>query len=280
MPFFIAVGVITLAMSPLLVPMARFALTNDLNSHTILIPLVSAYLVWQAKEILPGPSRPLRGLAVIPATLALAALAYRFTALPSAIEDQMALVGFAYVALVWAASFTFLGRETLRATLFPVAFLAAMIPLPTAVVSVTETILQHGSAECAYWMFRVTGTTLFRDELVFHLPGISLEVAPECSGIRSSLVLFITSLVGGYLFLKSPWRRAILTVAVIPLAFLRNGFRVFVLGSLCVNVGPHMIDSVIHHRGGPIFFALSLIPFLGLVWFLVRRERKASPAKP
>lgn len=280
MPFFIAVGVITLAMSPLLVPMARFALTNDLNSHIILIPLVSAYLVWQAKENLPGPSRPLRGLAVIPATLALAALAYRFTAGPSAIEDRMALVGFAYVALLWAASLTFLGRDTLRALLFPIAFLAAMIPLPTAVVSVTETILQHGSAECAYWMFRATGTTLFRDELVFHLPGISLQVAPECSGIRSSLVLFITSLVGGYLFLKSPWRRALLTAAVIPLAFLRNGFRVFVLGSLCVNMGPHMIDSVIHHRGGPIFFALSLIPFLGLVWFLVRRERKATPAKP
>lgn len=34
-----------------------------------------------------------------------------------------------------------------------------------------------------------------------------------------------------------------------------------------------MIDSSIHHRGGPIFFALSLIPlFLLLVW-LRRQER-------
>lgn len=67
-----------------------------------------------------------------------------------------------------------------------------------------------------------------------------MEVAPQCSGIRSSLVLFITSLIGGYLFLRSPWRRFALAAFVLPLALLRNGFRVFVLGQLCVQVGPHM----------------------------------------
>ena len=56
---------------------------------------------------------------------------------------------------------------------------------------------------------------------------------------------------------------------------------VFTIGQLCVSVGPHMIDSVIHHRGGPIFFALSLIPFFILVYFLVKSDRsKAKPKKP
>jgi exosortase/archaeosortase family protein len=59
----------------------------------------------------------------------------------------------------------------------------------------------------------------------------------------------------------------LLVAFIIPLGIVRNGFRILTIGLLCVHVGPHMIDSVIHHRGGPIFFALSLIPlFLLLVW--------------
>ena len=85
-------------------------------------------------------------------------------------------------------------------------------------------------------------------------------MARECSGIRSTVVLFITSLLASHLFLKSPWRRFVLVAFVIPLAIVRNGFRILVIGLLCVHIGPHMIDSFIHHRGGPIFFVLSLIP--------------------
>ena len=66
---------------------------------------------------------------------------------------------------------------------------------------------------------------------------------------------------------------------VIPLGILRNGFRILVIGLLCVHVGPHMIDSPIHHRGGPIFFALSLVPLFLLVWWL-RRQEQAAEACP
>jgi exosortase/archaeosortase family protein len=84
------------------------------------------------------------------------------------------------------------------------------------------------------------------------------------------------------MFLKSPTKRIILCLAVIPLAILRNGFRVTTLATLCVYVNPALIDSPIHHKGGPIFFALSLIPFFLLLWGLrkleLRQDRKQ--AKP
>jgi exosortase/archaeosortase family protein len=90
----------------------------------------------------------------------------------------------------------------------------------------------------------------------------------------------MTSLVAGHIFLRSRWKRAILTLFVIPLALARNGLRVFTIGQLCVYKGPHMIDSDIHHKGGPIFFALSLIPFFALVFFLVKSDRKAKASNP
>ena len=69
-----------------------------------------------------------------------------------------------------------------------------------------------------------------------------------------------------------------LVAFVIPLGILRNGFRVFVIGMLCVYVGPHMIDSPIHHRGGPVFFTLSLVPLFLLLWWLRRGEQRAKLA--
>jgi hypothetical protein len=52
-----------------------------------------------------------------------------------------------------------------------------------------------------------------------------------------------------------------------------------VIGLLCVNVGPQMIHSVIHRRGGPIFFVLSLIPLLLLLWWLHRGEIRTRPVE-
>jgi exosortase/archaeosortase family protein len=87
-------------------------------------------------------------------------------------------------------------------------------------------------------------------------------------------VLFITSLLASHLFLKSPWRRIVLVAFVIPLGIVRNGFRILVIGLLCVHIGPYMIDSVIHHQGGPLFFALSLVPLVLFMAWLRRRERQ------
>jgi exosortase/archaeosortase family protein len=118
-----------------------------------------------------------------------------------------------------------------------------------------------------------SGTPFVREDQVFALPGIVLKVAEECSGIRSSWVLFITSWLASHFFLKSRWRGLVAVFFVIPLGIVRNGFRILVIALLCVHVGPEMIESVIHRHGGPLFFGLSLGPLLLLVWWLRRSER-------
>jgi exosortase C (VPDSG-CTERM-specific) len=157
-----------------------------------------------------------------------------------------------------------------------------MVPFPTPVHIAIETFLQHGSAAVAYAFFQVSGMPVFMDNLYFQLPGFDMQVAPECSGIHSSLALLITSLAAGQLFLRSPWRRAALAAFVIPLALIRNGFRVFTIGQLCVRISPDMIESWIHRQGGPVFFALSLIPFSFVLYYLYRSERvlRQSNLKP
>ena len=102
-----------------------------------------------------------------------------------------------------------------------------------------------------------------------------LEVAEECSGIRSTWVLLITAVLAAHLFLRSTWRRTVLVMLVLPLGVIRNGFRIVVIGWLCVRYGPHMIDSLLHREGGPVFFGLTLIPLFALLWWFRRGERRA-----
>jgi exosortase C (VPDSG-CTERM-specific) len=150
-----------------------------------------------------------------------------------------------------------------------------MVPFPTVVHNWLESFLQRGSAMTAYALFEISGTPVFYNNLDLQLPGFALQVAPVCSGIHSSLVLFLTSLIAGHLFLRSPWNRGILALAVLPLGLLRNGFRIFVIGQLCVHVGPEMIHSVLHRDSGPVFFVLSMVPFF-LVLILLRRSEQKS----
>jgi exosortase C (VPDSG-CTERM-specific) len=244
------------------------------------MPFVSVYLAWTQKHRIPGASSP----AVVPAALFFAAglagaAGYWFlahSAGPVPEENVLAVSTLAWVLCLTGAGCWFLGGAAMRALAFPFFLLIFMAPFPVAMRAGIESFLQHGSAVVADWMFFLAGTPVSRDDTEMRLPGFSLDVAPECSGIHSTLVLFITSLVAAQVILQRPWRRAVLVLAVIPLALLRNGFRVFVIGELCVHISPRMIDSPIHHHGGPLFFVISLVPFFLLLYFLRKGERPVA----
>ena len=267
------VAVVTILFSPRLVALLRYAASHDLHSHILLVPFIAAYLLYVRRGLLPTPGRPSIGAGA--ALLAVGGLAFSAgIAGPAGFRtnDQLVLVALAYVSFVAAGGFLFLGWRWMATAAFPLTFLGFMVPLPDAAVLWLEHASASASADAAALFFAIAGTPLLRHGTVFELPGIVLQVAQECSGIRSSWVLFITSLLASHLFLKSPWRRLALVAFVIPLGILRNGFRVFVIGMLCVQVGPHMIDSAIHHQGGPFFFALSLVPLFLLLWWLRRSD--------
>ncbi|HEV2694562.1 MAG TPA: archaeosortase/exosortase family protein [Verrucomicrobiae bacterium] len=260
-----------------LLRLMRFAAGDELHSYILLIPVLSVYLAGLKKNELPRVSVPAKLPAVIFLGAGLMTVAWHLARPALTPANNLAQVTLAFLLMLTGAGFWIMGGALMRTLVFPLAMLVFMIPLPDAWRDGVETFLQHGSAMVAGWMFAVSDVPVLQDDLVFHLPNISLRVAPECSGIHSTMVLFITSLVAGHFFLKSPWKRGVLCLAVIPLALLRNGFRVFVLGELCTHIGPQMINSPIHHHGGPLFFALSLLPFFVLLYLLKRSEGKGKP---
>jgi exosortase C (VPDSG-CTERM-specific) len=274
--FALAAAALALAFGVPLLHLLRFAVGDDLHSHILLMPFVCVYFARLKKNELPGDSAPAKKTAGFFFIAGGAVLAWHWwsgrAGTPLVAEDDLVLTTLAFVLFLTGLGGIFLGGAKLRALAFPFALLVFLVPLPVFLREGIETFLQHGSALVADAMFRATGMTVFRDGMIFRLPGMTLEVAPECSGIHSTLVLFITSLLAGQMFLRRAWGRVALCAVVLPLALARNGLRIFVIGELCVHVGPQMIDSPIHHHGGPLFFVVSLVPFFLLLYFLKRTE--------
>src|SRR5438132_3239921 len=255
---------------------ATYARHSEVHSYVLLIPFVTAYLIYIRWKQLSRELSSSWGYALLSAAAGTGALlaSQHFTELGQ--NDYMTLIAFSFVCFVIAGIFLFLGSKWARSAMFPLFFLAFMIPLPEAAVDFLENASKEASAEVANWLFLISGTPALRTGTVFQLPGITIMVAKECSGIRSTLVLLITSLLAANMFLRTTWRRALLVGAVIPLGLLRNGLRILVISLLCVHIGPEMINSVSPRRGGPFFFALSLVPLFAMLWLLRRQEIGAT----
>ena len=155
-----------------------------------------------------------------------------------------------------------------------------MIPIPTVILDPLIRILQVGSAHFTYAIFKIIGIPVFRDGMIFELPGIAIEVAKECSGIRSTLALIITSVIIGYLFLQSSAKRIILVLTIFPLTIIKNAIRITTLSLLAVYVDKSFLTgSFLHHSGGIIFFLIALVLLAPFLFFLRKLENKPTSEK-
>jgi exosortase C (VPDSG-CTERM-specific) len=278
-----ATVVLALCFAVPLYGLMRFAAGSEFHSYILLIPFISLYLVWLKKGSIPIYSQPAgKATTAFLSAGALVLIAY-WLVLRSHFklmeDDYLAVMMVAFLLCFLGLCCLFLGKDFLHATAFPLGVLIFMVPIPAFAMPAIDSFLQHGSAAVAQGFFVLSGTPFFRNGLTFQLSDISIQVAPECSGIQSSMVLLITGLVASYLFLQRPWNRTLLTLLMIPLGLLRNGFRVFTIGELCIHIGPQMINSPIHHKGGPIFFVFSLIPLFILLLMLQKSERAGKKSK-
>lgn len=247
---------------------------SDYYSHIMLIPLVSAFLFFQNREAIfsrPGPIY-LTALAILACGAALYSFGY--TQRSNLNQNHYASLLTFSAVVFWVGGFVLLyGVRGFQKACFPILFLVFMIPIPSLILDKIIYALQVGSTEVTEMLFGLTGVPFQRSGFVFQLPGISIEVAEQCSGIRSSLALFITSILAGHFFLDRFWKKLVLALIVFPVTVFKNGIRIMTLSLLGAYVDERWLtESSLHHSGGFVFF-IPALGLLGLALWALRKYR-------
>jgi exosortase len=130
-------------------------------------------------------------------------------------------------------------------------------PLPESFRTEAIVFLQNRSAEATGLLFQLANVPFNRTGVILILPRVTIEIAQECSGIRSSMVLLIATLVIGHLLVRSLWSKAGLVLLFVPLMIAKNGVRIFALSMLGMYVDPSFLAGRLHRNGGIIFLGLA-----------------------
>lgn len=253
----------------------RLSSKSELYSHVMIIPFISAYFFYTKRRALsmPGEYSFILGTILLLTAIMVYYAGFHLEERLNS-NDRLAFMIFSAV-LFWIGGFLFFyGKNIFRIAVFPLLFLFLLTPIPTAAVEKLILLLQIGSTEATYGLFKMTGVPFFREGFTFHLTGMSIEVAKECSGIRSSIALLITSIIAGQLFLQTGWKKVALVLSIFPITIFKNGLRIVTLSLLGTYVDPRILGSQLHRSGGIPFFFIALLLLAPVVWGLRKSERK------
>lgn len=264
-----------------LTALVQYSLGNDSASHILVIPLIVAWLFFvdgQKLQTSPG----LELLAALPFAVAsaiVAALAeWQFTA---ATQTGISLFTLSWALLLISGFLATFGRASSKSVWFDLAFLGFAIPVPERLLNGFIYVLQLGSAAVAEWIFNLSGVPFLRDGFMFHLAGWNIEVARECSGIRSSTALVILAVLVAHFSFARFWKKLVFVAAGFLMMVVKNGVRIATLTLLAKYVDRNFLFGELHHDGGVVFFLLGLALLIP-VYFLLRRgdPLAATPSRP
>ncbi len=261
---------------PSVVRLLRLSFEQEHYSHMVLVPAITAFILFMERRTIfaHAATAPRAALALFAAGGLVWWLGRRYPLSPSE-NDELSITMLAIVT-AWVGAFVLCyGPRALRAGYFAVLFPLLMVPIPDALLARVISWILVGSAEVSYLAFDLAGVPVFRNGFVFTLPSVTIEVARECSGIRSSMALLIMTLLGGHFLLKSVAAKVALVLVALPLLVVKNGIRIVTLSLLAVYVDPSFLTGELHRQGGILFFLMAL----GILGFAVRLLQRAEQSR-
>jgi exosortase len=255
----------------------HFASENDEASHILLIPFISAATIYiDRKAVFRRISYDPIGAVFLVAVAATAGAAALWSRASWTLSESLAAYMLALV-FSWTAGFAlFFGREASRAARFSLLLLLLAVPLPDFLLARAVYFLQKGSAELVAALFDLTGVPFLRQGFVFDLGRFSIEIAEECSGIRSSMAVLILALLAAHFYLRSFWKQTLLVLCSLLIMIVKNGVRIATLTILSLYVNPSFLFGRLHRDGGVVFFLLGLALLFPVLWLLGRLEVSAE----
>jgi len=268
-------AVVVFALAVAVVPFARVLIqlvgmwdSQPEYSHCMLIPLISAFLIFRERALLartPFEGSWL-GIAVLLAGAGLWAIAE--------LSTIWVIEQYAFVVVLYGFALALLGPRLFRRLWMAMLILLFTIPLPMFFSNSLSLHLQLLSSALGVQVIRLFNIPVFLDGNVIDLGVYQLQVAEACSGLRYLFPLMTLAFIVAYFFRASFWKRAALFLASVPVAILMNSLRIGLIGVSVAYWGRGMAEGVLHYFEGWVVFMISAALLLALAGALVRFGRQ------
>jgi exosortase D (VPLPA-CTERM-specific) len=244
-------------------------LTSDDYSYGFIIPIVSAYLIWDQRQRLIDVN--IRGYWPVLPILIICVLLSLYAILGSSGNISRPLIP---VLIILFTLFCF-GKELTKRLIFPLSFLIFMVPIPAFLERTLGTYLKSVSSKLGGAMISSLGIPVHVSGNIIDLGVTQLQVVDACNGIRYLFPLIALGFIYAYFFERAPWKKVFCVMATIPIAVLTNGLRIGLTGLLTNLYGASAAEGFFHDFTG---WSLFLVSFAFL--FLLGRLLRFLPPKP
>jgi exosortase len=226
-------------------------------SHGFLVPVLSAFLIWQRRDtlrLIPRQPSPW-GMVIVAGSMGLLFL--------GSLGAELSMARLSMLGTICGLIVYFAGSKFLRAMAFPLAFLLFAIPIPVVVYNSIVFPLQFIASRFAVRSLEIINLfPVMREGNVLVLPQMRLEVVEACSGIRSLMSLLALAAGYGYLVERSIPVRCFMIIAMVPLAIISNGTRVMITAIMANYLGPKAAEGFMHEFSGWVIFVVATVLFL------------------
>ncbi len=242
-------------------------IANDVYSYAFLIPVISGYMIWLQRERLSELSlegAPVLGWFVL--SSGLAALLVGWAGHLLLVQELSLLLTLSGLALL------FWGVQAFHLLRVPIGYLLFMIPVWGFITDPIQMPSRLFSAEVAAAILQAVGLTPYQTGIYIELPNITLEVAPECSGVN---YLFAVAAIGVpiTLFYLEGWaHRLILLASALAIAMVANGLRIALVGIVAVFQLSADSHGPLHILQGLFVSVVGYVGIFAVLWLLRRRE--------
>ncbi len=240
-------------------------------SHGIIIPVLSAYLIWRQRDVLRG--MPFTGSwwgLVLIAT----GLCMRFL---GQLTTMQTLEHYAFLLVLYGLVLALTGDNVFRRLWMPLLILVFAVPLPSFFDNALSLQLQLLSSTIGVWVIRAAGISVLLEGNIIDLGGYQLEVAEACSGLRYLFPLMTLAFIVAYLFRGPMWKRIAIFLASVPITVLMNSLRIGFIGITVDRWGVRMAQGTLHDFEGWLVFMLSTAALIVTTVMLANIGRSRTP---
>ena len=253
--------------------MAGFWFNTPEYSHGILIPVISAFLIWQQRfqiQSLPDRGNWL-GISVVALGLSLWLL--------GELATLYVVTQYSFIIVLAGLVLAYRGVQGLRLLGMPLLILVFMIPLPQFLYQGLSSQLQLWSSQLGVSFIRFCDISVHLEGNVIDLGAMQLQVVEACNGLRYLFPLMTVGFILAYFFKAAFWKRILIFLSAIPLTIGMNSLRIGIIGVMVEYWGPGMAEGFLHDFEGWAVFMVSFAVLLAEMALLARIGSDARPLK-